>query len=186
MKIDRSNHHAKYRLIVALGVIILVAALVVGYMYTMGYGPFAKTTTNSSDTAAPSTNKTDYNPPSAAQVTVGAKTKEAVAESTPTSPTVPSSTIGIVITSDGVNGDTYSIRTLIDTVTSNGTCSLSMKSASGKTYSESVGVQPLSSNSTCRGFNIPLTSLSRGETWHINLTLTSGDLQGSVEKDVSL
>ena len=186
MKIDRSNHHAKYRLIIALGAIILLTALVVGYMYTMGYGPFAKTTTNSSDTAAPSTNKTDYNPPSAAQVTEGAKTKEAVAESTPTSPTVPSSTIGIVITSDGVNGDTYSIRTLIDTVTSNGTCSLSMKSASGKTYSESVRVQPLSSNSTCKGFNIPLTNLSRGETWHIKLTLTSGDSQGSTEKDVTL
>lgn len=121
-------------------------------MYTKGYGPLAKTTTKSSDTAAPSTNKTDYNPPSAAQVTEGAKTKEAVAESTPTSPTVPSSTIGIVITSDGVNGDTYSIRTLIDTVTSNGTCNLSMKSASGKTYSRIGWGSTTSSNSTCKGF----------------------------------
>lgn len=90
---------------------------------------------------------------------------------------------GMQITSALVSGDTFRIRTLIPSITSAGTCSLTMSKSGSTSYNASAGVQPMASSSTCKGFDIPLASLSSG-TWKISVIYTNGDVSSSATKEV--
>ena len=89
----------------------------------------------------------------------------------------------VEITAAYVNGDTFDIRTLIDRVTASGQCTLSMKSDSGKSYSASVGVQALPSSSTCKGFSVPMSSLSSG-VWNITVSYVNDGKTSTASKEV--
>lgn len=116
----------------------------------------------------------------------GASGSDPVPEPTPPASTTDShSTVGVDITALNQSSGTLYVRTLIQTVTSSGTCSLSMVSANGKTYTASSSVQAGPSSSTCQGFNIPVSSLENGN-WSVTISFQNDTLKGSATKDITI
>jgi hypothetical protein len=91
--------------------------------------------------------------------------------------------VGMEITAANQDESTLHIRTLIQTVASSGTCTLNMTGPNNKQYSASVDVQSLPSSTTCKGFDIPLTSLTPG-TWKIAIEFNNETLLASTTKEV--
>lgn len=179
MKINKLAKSMRRRAAV-LALLALIITSVVAMLFITSTSPFAKPTPNKPKPTA----ETSYRPPTTQQLSGGASIKEdsmVAANDEPTqTPLYP------VITSTNVANEKLLIRTLLNTVTSTGGCTLFMKSESGKTYTQRADIQALSSNSTCKGFDIPLDSLSRSESWHVTLTVTSGSSKGIAEQDVAL
>lgn len=91
----------------------------------------------------------------------------------------------IDITTTYVNGDKFEIRTSISRITTAGECTLTMQNEEGKTYTTTVGIQALPSSSTCKGFSVPISSLSSG-TWTITVDYVDGSEKSSSSKDVMI
>lgn len=99
--------------------------------------------------------------------------------------TASSNTVNMTITAmNQANGFLY-IRILIETVTSAGSCTLSMSGPDGKTYSDTASVQPAASSTTCMGFNVPLSKLSAGD-WNTTVTFTGSNTTATVSKGVTI
>ena len=77
------------------------------------------------------------------------------------------------------------IRSLIQTISSSGRCTLSMHNTSGQTYSNSVELQAGPSTSSCKGFNVPLSQLSPGK-WTINIHYEDNNVTGDTEGEITI
>lgn len=138
-------------------------------------------------------NTVDPTKPSHSQTKVGNNLKEQIAEqaknesSTSPSSSTPNaaSSVTMDITATSKTTSTLMIRTLIQKVTSTGTCSLSMAGPSGATYSSAAGVQAMASASTCQGFNVPLGSLSPG-SWTITINFKDSSDTAIASKEVTI
>lgn len=85
--------------------------------------------------------------------------------------------ISAKITSLNDNGGTVVLRVIIEGVTNEGVCNLSIhNTATGKEYSVQSGIQALSSSSTCKGFNIATSLLGSGE-WELSIIINIGGKQ---------
>jgi hypothetical protein len=76
------------------------------------------------------------------------------------------------------------IGTVINEVTSSGTCRLTMTQGDKK-YTDSAGMQPLASTSTCKGFEIPVLELSKG-SWTIELDIATKSEKVHLVETVSI
>ena len=96
-------------------------------------------------------------------------------------------TVGVSITTTTVDKDsnTLYIRSLIQTISSSGRCTLSMHNTSGQTYSNSVELQAGPSTSSCKGFNVPLSQLSPGK-WTINIHYEDNNVTGDTEGEITI
>lgn len=114
-------------------------------------------------------------------------TKTTSGSDRPPSPTPSSSggksEVSTIISANNQNGSVFQIRALIQTVVSDGTCTLNGTSASGKTVQKTSGVQPQPSTSTCQGFEIPVSELSQ-ESWNFTISFENSSLRGSASKEV--
>jgi hypothetical protein len=101
------------------------------------------------------------------------------------SPNGGKSTVVVSITAATVDKSaaTLYVRSLIQTISSNGTCTLSMRHSSGRTYSNSAGSQAGPSTSSCKGFNVPLSELTPGK-WTITIHYEDATVTGSAEGEV--
>ncbi len=135
----------------------------------------------------------NYNPPTNEQKNATGSSKNGTDESqgsdqspTPTQPTSGGkASIGMTITAANQTNDTLLIRTLIQTISSNGTCTLSMVGPDGKAYAATAGVQANPSTSTCQGFNVPMSALAPG-SWHITIDFEDSSTKTTASKDVTL
>lgn len=93
-------------------------------------------------------------------------------------------TAGMQIISANVNNGTLSVRALLQYVTSQGTCTLTMTNNAGQTYTATASIQPGPSTSTC-GFNVPTSKLSSGK-WSIAVTYDGTTVTGAASKEVTL
>lgn len=186
---------SSHRRRVILVVFLLLAALVIGGLaisYALRLWPFgiARTT----DVGSPS-NGVNYNPPSPDEVAAGENAKQQTATGNAGSDPSPAPTpapdgtskaiVGMEITAANVDSSTLHIRTLIQTVTSSGTCTLVATGPNGKSYSATAAVQAGPSTSTCKGFDIPLSTLSDG-TWSIRVSFENDSLQASATTERGL
>lgn len=88
------------------------------------------------------------------------------------------------ITHTSVSVNALIIRTNIDQVISNGTCTLTLtKGEEVKEYKSEIHANP--SSSTCKGFDIPTSELSSGK-WTINIRIESLDKSGTLTGDVEI
>ncbi len=130
----------------------------------------------------------DYKAPSTSQSDSGSSIKQQAADSqnvsTNTDQSQGSRIIPITITSVQPGTVVY-IRAIIGTVTSTGICSLSMTGPEGKTYKTTADIQAMASSSTCKGFDIPMASLSSGK-WSITISVTDGSASGQATKEETL
>jgi len=135
----------------------------------------------------PSTNTVDYAPATKSQQDAGKDQKQQTIDSTKSSDTQNTTTnqsIGVIITSAIQNDktNTLNIRSLIDTVTNNGECTLTLTNGT-KTITKTSDIQASASSSTCKGFDVDIDSELSTGTWHIKLLVTIGNITGQAEQD---
>lgn len=180
MKIKNKSNRKK--IVIAI-LLILVGVLLLVLIYSKFYVNNDKT----------------YNEPSNDQVEAGntVKSRNADAEkdqnqtigSDPkpkSSPTdQPLATPNFSITAANISNDNkvLYIRTVLQEVTSEGTCTLDATGPNGKTYNASAEVQAGPTTSTCKGFNIPVAELSKGN-WTFNVKFENNNIQTSASKEV--
>ena len=186
MKI-RSQSKSPIKLLAITGGVILVAAL--GWLYYAHHyqtWPFLPQAT-----VEKPANTVDYSSPSEDQTKTGTSIKEQVAEqaknseSASSSSTTSAPSVNMDITAANKTADTLMIRTLIQKVTTSGTCTLSMSGPSNGSYTASAGVQAMASTSTCQGFNVPLGGLAHG-AWTITISFKDGTDTAVATKDITL
>lgn len=97
----------------------------------------------------------------------------------------PTVSVSITATTIDKTANVLYIRSLIQTVSSSGKCTLSMNNDSGSVYSSSAESQPGPSTSSCKGFNIPLSKLSPGK-WKIAIHYEDDSVTGNTEGEVNI
>ena len=186
MKITQSNS-TKRNVLISLVVILFLGALGTAAAYYYKVGPFKPSVNNS----------TNLDKPSDDELKAGSDTKQQTVDSDenknqpgsdPAQAPQPiensnKKSVHAEITAANQDESLLHIRTLIQTVASNGMCSLTMTGPQGKTYTSTAVVQPLPSSSTCRGFDVPLEKLSSG-SWAIKVDFNNDDLTASASKEV--
>lgn len=110
--------------------------------------------------------------------------KENGASETPATPPSQTTTIPMRITASSQNGDVYQLRTLIEQVVTNGTCTLTL-TKSGTKVTKSAPTQALAQSSTCQGFDIPVSELSPG-TWQVAISLSGAGITGSTSGTIDI
>lgn len=180
MKIQKNRLTQKILTITAI-LCILFAGGLIAYklLSTEKTKNTSETTTDNHDYSR----KTDLNSPSDDQKEAGDETKKHTTNNTDASEPEGNG-LSVSITAANQNDTTLQIRTLINSVIGNGTCRLDMTKEQAK-ITRSVDIQALPSNSTCKGFDMPLSELSKGD-WKVVITVNSGDKEGSTEKVISI
>lgn len=175
--------------IVVLGV-TLVAAGVYVYAFKgtiLGWSPL--TSTQTSDTV-------DYGPATEEEIDSGNKTKAQnvnnssqdnpkVSDKVENEPRGNTGSIGISITVANQNGDLLQVRTLIETVTTTGQCTLTATRSGSAPVTKTADIQPMASTSTCKGFDVPISELSTG-TWTLTVVYKNQSITGSATKTVTI
>ena len=76
------------------------------------------------------------------------------------------------------------VRVLINSITDEGECKLTI--TKGSTVIEKVSsIQPQSSSSTCEGFSIPLSDLSAG-SWEVEINISSAGRSTTLNGDIAI
>jgi hypothetical protein len=169
----KPNRHLKRNLIIAA--ILVVIAGGGAFAYYKATTPVTKEAPTKSDTTI------DHNPPTKEEQQAGDSQKQAIIDKDKSPATTPSS-ITVTITAANQNGNVLNIRSLIGTVTSTGSCHLTLTKGEA-VVAKTSGIQALADSSTCKGFDIPTSELAKG-TWHAVLTVTSNNVSGKAEQDI--
>jgi hypothetical protein len=183
MKIRRPKNKVKAASIIAASVVILAGGVVAAAFY-LKLGPFA-TTEQSAQTEKENKTGTDIKKQSVDNSNKGSQTGSDPSPAPKPVPGTTKSSVGADITSANQDATYLYVRTLIQAVTSSGTCTLTMTGPSQKSYSASADVQALPSTSTCKGFDIPLSRLTPG-AWTISVVFSSSTLTASATKNVTI
>ena len=186
MKTLKSNHRKKSWAVTAILVIVILAACGILWWFLIGKSQISNARKNTD---------VNYGKPSHEQKQAGDQIKAEARQTKtggsdqPSAPTpIPNSNqqqVGVTITAAQPSGSQYLVRTVINAVSSTGTCTLTMEKPGSPTVTMSTGTQPLASTSTCKGFNVPLSSLSSG-TWNLSIKFSDGNLVGGVSTQVSI
>lgn len=188
MKITSKTTNKKYlRLTVVVAIIIILGAG--GYLYATGF-------------FSPSSSKdqTNYGKPSKEQIKAGENIEKETEETSnegsdpnavgsdrtplPTGTTENKGTASVTISSFNQNDGIFQIRAFINTITNDGTCTLTM-TKDGKTITKTAGVQGTPSATTCKGFDIPVSELSQGQ-WNAVITFENSTLKGTGSSPVKV
>ena len=196
MKIQKKQNK-KNKVLILIAVILLSITSYSLISYKLNLWPFTQnqfsTVTEEQKTAGQDIKKRSLNDASnkSEKESSGQKSKT-LQGSDPSPEPTPSSngkkpTVGVSITTTTVDKDsnTLYIRSLIQTISSGGRCTLSMHNTSGQTYSNSVELQAGPSTSSCKGFNVPLSQLSPGK-WTINIHYEDNNVTGDTEGEITI
>lgn len=183
MNIPNKKSSRKKIIIGALLVLVIIAAGTAAYVYAFQPKEDASSESSSSK---PKVNKVNNDPPTDEQIKAGQDIKqESVENSTAPAPSNPSTPLVVSITSANQNGETVSVRSLVDTVASQaGTCSL-VATNGAKSITKTAATQAYPNGSTCQGFDIPVSELGMGN-WNIKLTVTIGMQTGSATQSLDI
>lgn len=177
--INKKNNSLKAVLILVIILILLTG----GAVFALNYHtltPASKTTTPHDNNTPKSTDTSNPQPSSSSE---GVDKSSLNDKSNPTSIT-PSALKNIDMTISAANqtANTYQVRTIINTVTNEGTCNLTMTQGS-KIITKTSDIQAGPSNTTCRGFDIAMTELSSG-IWNLSVGFQNTTYQGTVSKEI--
>ncbi|HEX6416342.1 MAG TPA: hypothetical protein VFZ62_02340 [Candidatus Saccharimonadales bacterium] len=183
MRIKQSSNKKKI-IITSIAIAVLVAAGASAYFLNQG--------SNQEDRPE---NTPDYNAPSDEQKNAGAKAKEDFikrqdeAEKNKDQDGQNGSTgtpVGLTISSAGQNGSTLQIRTIIEALDDNGTCSLELTKTGADVVTQEAGTQILGSYSVCKGFDIPTEGMQKG-SWQAKISYKGSNGQsGSAQRAVEV
>lgn len=175
----KTNERKRSRLVLITLIILLViiAAIVAFFLATRG------NEANSNDaTGAHNLNNIDYSPPTEEQKNAARDNNSKTQD--PTSP--PEATqLTVSFTALNQNESQLQVRVLINEVLGTGTCVLTMTKDGEDSITNSAGLQALASSSTCKGFNVPTTSMAKGN-WKVHVAVESNGKKGSAEKEFEI
>lgn len=190
MQILPKKSAQKKTILIGVAAFIIVAlAAALAYHYQLG--PFHSANDSSSINLAP---------PTSDQKAAGDKIKQGSLENgeskqnttgsdQPPAPTPQpgssKSEVEIMITAANQNDSVLQIRSLISTVTDNGTCTLKLTGPANQSLTRTAEVQALSTTSTCKGFDIQTSELAPGD-WKATLEYDSNTLTGSTSKTITI
>lgn len=191
MKIQKSSLANKKKYVVTLLVVILLCAI--------GYSAYAKINNMWPFVPRDSESANSDNAPLQSDNTTSSGSQDTPNDNTPThrpssktpvsnEPTdtpTPSGELRANITRVNQTETTLEIGTLIEEVTSSGTCTISLSRGEEAISPQTVGIQPMASSSTCKGFSITKNGLSSG-TWNIVIDITTGDKKARLTRTVVL
>lgn len=185
MKIKRNRFTTTNVILLSLVMVTLLGLGVFAYKKWTASGP------SSSDSG---NNKVNYNPPTDEQTQAGNDIKNSTVNSQIGKPPAPGTdgntqpptgnTIPVTITAANQSGEKLSVRSLIEAIISNGTCTLTL-TKDATVVTKTSEIQPLANSSTCKGFDIPTSELSSGE-WRIQLDIASGNMTGTASRTVTV
>lgn len=189
MKISSPTHRRRNLAIASLlALVVIGVGVAAAYHYRLG--PFKKAVAPASINLAPPSPDQKKAGDFSKQNTVQPSAKQSPSGSDQPPPPVPQTgtskdKVNVTITAANQTSSTYQIRALIEAVVSNGTCTLTLTNSGGQSVVQTAGVQALSTTSTCKGFDVPLSSLSPG-TWNLVLSYDSPTLSGSATKSITV
>lgn len=79
----------------------------------------------------------------------------------------------------GISGDSLRIRVTISQIVTSGSCTLTLTADSSKTTTKTAVIIQNPSSATCKGFDIPISELSKGE-WNIQVTIQADGKSGVI------
>lgn len=174
---NRQTPKKKHLIIGLIAVVIVVLSLFGCFLFVNKSPQDAQhpptvdnTSGNQSDIDEPQSNDTP-------QSDIPAKTNTGATNTSPINP-------AITITASNQNGSIYQVRTLINVVVSDGTCTLTLTNGN-HTVAKSSGVQANPSSSTCQGFDVPVSELSPGD-WDLTVTFSNETHQAKTSKTVTI
>lgn len=192
MKINQKNK-TKKRFIsigIALGIVVILFGSLALYLYKFngnifGWSPIHQGIQDG----------IDYNPPTQEEIDAGNVTKDdSISTDSTKNPKVdsendepsdnPTSDVKITIPSVTQDGNVMRVTTLIEKITSSGSCTLTLERDGKVTVTKTANVQASASSSTCMGFSISTTGLS-GQ-WTLTVVYKDGSSTGSVSQSVSI
>lgn len=184
MKINNKNK--KKKMIIATVIVLLLVGGGTAWAKITQVGPFSEKGT------------IDKKPPSSEQkknqktikkesieANSGEQTNKPSQEDGASQSSTNSGSIGIMITSVNQDNNNLVISTLIQAVSSDGSCAITLTRNGSKTYNQTVGVQPMASSSTCKGFTVPKNQLTSG-AWSIDLQYKSSKGSGNTKRTVEV
>lgn len=169
----------KYKILYFIPIIII---FIIGFycLYTYIIKQKQPIQTNSNNSSI------NLNPATEDQIKAGDQTKSNSNNDTPPSPTdLPNSdkkNIQMSITAISQNDQYLQIRSLINAVDDTGVCTLTISSASTDLIKETAETQQQAKISTCKGFDIPLSKLSKGSL-SVSIEYVSNQFISSVKKN---
>lgn len=190
MKINKMRHTTNVRALTGVVFVVAICALYLAIAYQNSLWPFVSK--EAFNTEPPSASQVDAGKQQKSQsADIGNSTKQnsgsdpAPQPSQPTDGSTP--TVGFNIVSASVNSSSniLHIRTMLQTVTSSGTCKLTMTGPEGKVFTATTDIQAGPSSSSCQGFDIPVSSLSPG-AWDISIQYESDTATGLATKEITL
>jgi hypothetical protein len=92
--------------------------------------------------------------------------------------------VSVSFSSVNQNDGILQIRIEIAALTNEGRCSLKLTNET-KSFTSTANVQALSNTSTCKGFNIPVSELSKGK-WSAGVIFDNPSLMGSASSEVTV
>lgn len=94
--------------------------------------------------------------------------------------------VKVIITVAKLSSDDLVIRALIYDISNKGTCTLKLqRSDDNSVITRAAGVQASASYSTCKGFDIPLSNLPKGD-WRITVTYKDSSVEGSAGHSLTI
>lgn len=174
------------KIIVTSGVIVILIAGALTYVYALHGNLFGWQSTKTMPTTVDS--QINYGPatPEQQQAGTAAKTGSGDTPATPTStPGSMLKDVQVTITAANQNSSVLQIRVLIGAVENTGTCTLVLSHSGQSSVTKTAGTQALSSSSTCQGFDVPTSEISAG-TWQALITYSSSTLTGSASKSITV
>jgi hypothetical protein len=188
MKITQSNN-IKRNAIISIAAILLLGLLGTATAYYYRAGPFTPKMDNSVNLNKPSEEELKSGSDIKQQTVTSDENKSQIgSDPTPEPQPIENSnkkSIHAEISAANQDESFLYVRTLIQTVASSGTCELILTGPQNKTYTAIAAIQPLPSSSTCKGFDIPLSSLTPG-AWTIKINFNNDELTASANKEVTI
>lgn len=182
MKIQQKSRRLNIRIITAIAIVALLIIAACIFAYSKHIGPFY---------SAPAS-QINLKPATSAQKHAGEQQKKQTAipnqdtkQDLPPTTDANNKALAVTITALNQNGNTVQIRSLIQAVLNEGTCTVTLTKNDGVTVTKTSSIQHLSSSSTCEGFDIPTSELSSG-TWSVALTVNSNDISGGATGKITV
>lgn len=181
MKLQRNSYKKYTKTIAIVGLVLFACLTLLATTYALHLWPFSASTSTTSSDISPAQLE-DSKP-----ITEDDK-DQAGSDPLPEPQPIEGSdkrSIGAEITSINQDSTELHIRTILQTVTNSGACTITMTHTDGKVFSQSVDVQALSSSTTCKGFDIQLSELGAG-SWTTLLEFSNDSLTASTSKNITV
>lgn len=188
MKIKNSSPNKRKKIILLIVIVVVLLGGYTAYAAAAQMWPFSSSNnTKQVNTPNDQVDSSGKNPDLQKQdstTTDDQSSPKAPVQNSPGNTTTPTTKVNVTITSVIISGSNLKVSSLIEAVTNNGTCTLTL-TKDGQTITKAAEIQALPSSSTCKGFNVPLSQLSSG-VWHLTLAVNTDNKTGSVNRNYTV